>query len=118
MTSPTPPTADPKPTERDWDEYRVMLFKRKIRAILPELQGLRFERSIGRCNLIIPFRFHYYEHADEVLELIMRRLKENGIEGEAKAMFDWHSKPDYVTIPIDQEALPERARAIRARGES
>ena len=98
----------------DWDEYRVGLFKKKIREALPEVKDLRFERSKGRCNLIIPVRWRYYNHVDEVFDLILGRLKEHGIDAEPKQMFSFRHengpKWDYITIPIDQAALPERKR--------
>lgn len=93
-----------------WDEYRVNLFKKKIREALPEIGALRFERSKGRCNLIIDVRGRYYSHADEVFNLIIERFREHEIVAEMKSMFSFSDKPDYITIPIDQAALPERKR--------
>lgn len=96
-----------------FDEYRVTLFKKKIRELFPEIKGLRFERSRGRCHLILPIRWRYYKYADEIFDLILRRFKEHQIEAEPKQMFtfrDVRPKWDYITIPIDQEALPERKR--------
>jgi hypothetical protein len=94
----------------EWDEYRVSLFKKKIRALLPQMQGIRFERSKGRSHLILPIKWRYYTHANEVFEYVLTNLKANGIEAEAKSMFRHFSGPDYITIPIDQAALPERMR--------
>lgn len=97
-----------------WDEYRVTLFKKKIREALPLMRGIRFRRSKGRCNLILDVKWRYYSNAEEVMDYVLTGLKSSGIEGEAKDMFDWHPERrplDYVTIPIDQAALPERKRA-------
>ena len=94
---------------KTWDEYRVSLFKKKIRAVLPEIPRIRFERSIGRCNLIINLNVSR-KYAKQVSEFILSKLKANGIEAKAEAMFDCFPGPDYITIPIDQAALPERRR--------
>ena len=91
----------------EWDEYRVMLFKKKIREALPKMRGIRFGRSVGRCNLIMDIKWRYYSNADEVMDYVLSRLKADGIEAESKSMFTWSPKLDYVTIPIDQDALPE-----------
>jgi hypothetical protein len=99
----------------EWDEYRVNLFKQKIRAALPELRSLRFERSVGRSALIINVRWRYYRHADELFPFILGRLKRSGIDAEAKTMFSFSTRPDYITVPIDQAALPERKRPLACR---
>lgn len=93
---------------QEWDEYRVSLFKKKLRETLPAMSGIRFGRSKGRCHLILDIRWRYYSISEKVFEYALAQLKNAGIQAEAKAMFDWGSKMDYIAIPIDQAALPER----------
>lgn len=97
--------------QSSWDEYRVMLFKKKIREALPMMRGIRFGRSKGRCHLIMDIKWRYYSNAEEVMKYALTGLKAAGIEGKAKSMFGWSPVLDYISIPIDQAALPERKRA-------
>lgn len=90
------------------DEYRVSLFKKKLRAELPEIGGLRFGRSKGRCQLIIePWR---YNDGAAVIQYVSERLSQERIEFHPMKMFNWSECWDYIRIPIDQAALPERRR--------
>lgn len=98
------------------DEYRVTLFKKKIRGILPEFEGLRFNRSLGKCHLIIDLSWRYGpDVAEEYGAVIMAKLKSNGIQAQEQRdryglskLFGGKERLDCIGIPIDQEALPER----------
>lgn len=102
----------------NWDEYRVQLFKRKIKECLPLMPGLRLYRSKGKTHLVVDVKWQYYSNADAVGSYVMTQLKQNHIE--AKANMDIFGicealgkSPtlDSISIPIDQAALPERSRS-------
>jgi hypothetical protein len=102
-----------------WDEYRVTLFKKKIRQVLPNMPNIRFNRSKGRCHLIIHISSRYRkEHCEEIGAYVIANLNKHGIEAKEKRdsfglarRFGYEPSLDYITIPIDQAALPERKRS-------
>lgn len=112
-------------TTSEFDEYRVSLFKKKIRDLVPKWNWIRFVRSNGRCSLIIEISRHFYPRSEsaEVANLVMGRLRENGIEFKPypcplhELLYPGIPKEDvpvsYVSIPIDQAALPERKRGYK-----
>jgi hypothetical protein len=94
----------------EFDEYRVNLFKKKLRAELPEVDGLRFYRSKGRCHLIlVAIR---YNDPEGFTQYVSDRLKRAGISFSENKWWDG-VRTHSLSIPIDQEALPERRRRIR-----
>jgi hypothetical protein len=94
------------------DEYRVSLFKKKIRIELPEVGGLRLYRSKGRCHLVINM-WRYYGNEDEVGRYISSQFKRSGIEFK-EDRYSWGTqKLHSICVPIDQAALPERKRDTR-----
>lgn len=108
-----------------YDEYRVSLFKKKIRAVLPSMEDLRFGRSKGRCHLIIDVSWRYQrDRSEEIGAYVMDRLKSSGIEAiverDKYRLYRNYGHPksewplDYIRIPIDQAALPERRRKVHA----
>lgn len=105
--------------KNEFDEYRITLFKKKIRETLPEMKRLRFERSIGRCHLIINLSWRYQrKHVEEIGQFVMGRLKERQIDfkevRDKYGIWAGDADPlplDCISIPIDQAALPERKRA-------
>lgn len=88
-------------------DRRVYLFKRNLRQIIGA-PWLRFEWSVGRTALIVNlFRFYREDRAG-----VIRRLRSAGIEFQEMRMCEsW--PPTYLSIPIDQEALPEGGRKRR-----
>lgn len=92
-----------------FDEYRVTLFKKKIRAVIPGGEQIRFERSVGRVNLIIDIWRYGRDNRKNTIRILETSLRKAGIEYEIKGMVRDEDQ-DYFTIPIDQAALPERAR--------
>lgn len=98
------------------DPYRVFLFKKKIRAANPLIEGIRFRSSINGENLI--FEPNRYIESDKVTEMFAKALSQEGIDFEIKRNpFGLYSDRPfdeqpvwYIRIPIDQEALPERRR--------
>lgn len=101
----------------NFDEYRVTLFKKKLRAILGQMKGIRFGRSNGRCHLILDVSWRYFSNRDVVSKYVFNTLKHHGISFVPKTM-RWNESEtvdagfpvDYFSIPIDQDALPERKR--------
>lgn len=98
--------------------YRIVLFKRKLREIV-DIPWLRFYWSKGRQHLVIEMWSINEEcHAELVARLRRARidLKLNrspfGIELDPELPEDkrriWS-----ISIPIDQDALPEGKRAER-----
>ena len=102
-----------------FDDYRVNLFKKKIKSAINEvheIDRMRFSYSIGKTHLIFdPCR---YVEKDSVVEIVSKGLNRNSIEYTIKRNpFGFYSDmPEddqpvwYIKIPIDQEALPERKR--------
>lgn len=91
-----------------FDVYRVTLFKRKLREILGA-GWVRFYYSKGRCHLCI-----MSDHiGEENCEAAIRILKRNRIEFKVQRYEFWPLEPRIraISIPIDQEALPERRRS-------
>lgn len=93
-----------------FDEYRVTLFKKKIRAVVPGGQNIRFERSVGRVGLIIDIWRYGRDNRKNATRILETSLRKAGIEYEIRGMFREEDQ-DYFAIPIDQAALPERVRA-------
>jgi len=93
-----------------FDEYRVTLFKKKIRAAIPGGEHLRFERSVGRVNLIFDIWRYRLDDRKNTTRILETALRKAGIEYEVRGMFRDEDQ-SYFTIPIDQAALPERVRA-------
>lgn len=103
------------------DEYRVNLFKIKIRESCPEVK-LRFYWSKDRCHLVLKIGHEYYprEIAEEVGDYVMKQFKVFGIEAKENRdpLGIWRRSglslkrlPLWsISIPIDQAALPERKR--------
>lgn len=91
-------------------KYRTTLFKRKLREIIGA-PWLRFRSAKGPGHMIIWLGDFMDKDRDKVAPL----LKSARIEFEAKCLFDWDDpkRPTYLTIPIDQEALPETAAQVR-----
>lgn len=98
----------------NFDEYRVSMFKKLIRSELPLMRGLRFERSKGRCNLIIN-AYRYYGREEEVRAYVSGELKRAGIDFHEERFAWGDGKLHYIRIPIDQAALPERKRFTFAK---
>lgn len=97
------------------DYYRVMLFKRKIKDAIPGGEHIRFGTSHDESHLIISMWPHYYGKEHEVAELVSKNLKKSKIDHAIKLspfkfQFGNSDRPWCVSIPIDQEALPERKR--------
>lgn len=93
------------------DEYRVKLFKKKLREIF-NADWVRFYWSKDRSHLCLTD----WHHGKENLILMRQDLKKAGIEFEDKydsfgiqEMFGKEPELDGLSIPIDQEALPERS---------
>lgn len=97
-----------------YDLYRVNLFKKKIRSLCDEIEGMRFNFSIGKTHLV--FNPIFYTEKEEVIRIVMDKLTKNNIEFIAKkdCLGLYRDRPeeerpiDYISIPIDQPALPER----------
>lgn len=99
------------------DQYRVQLFKKKIRDLNSrEIESIRFQTSVGRCHLVFdPTR---YRDEEKVAEIFTRNISRAGIDFIVKRNpFGLYSDRPvekqpiwYISIPIDQEALPERKR--------
>lgn len=99
------------------DQYRVQLFKKKIREInSKEIEGIRFIKSAGGCHLV--FETRRYVDEEKVADIFTKNLSRNGIDFIVKRNpFGLYSDRPvekqpiwYISIPIDQEALPERKR--------
>lgn len=99
------------------DQYRVQLFKKKIREINSrEIESIRFGTSVGRCHLVFDPR--RYCDDEKVAEIFIRNMSRAGIDFIVKRNpFGLYSDRPvekqpiwYISIPIDQEALPERKR--------
>lgn len=94
------------------DPRRVQLFKKKLRSILIGLDRPRFERSSGGTALILDLRA--YKNRREAIKYASSRLRMFRIDFDAKEFWAGsclaNGSPDYLSIPLDQEALPERAR--------
>lgn len=98
------------------DHYRVTLFKKKIKEAIPGGENIRFAYSVDRAHLVIPLYMRFYGKSNEVGQLISKHLKKKKIEHKVikdrwGLYRDWpvEKQPtDCVSIPIDQEALPER----------
>jgi hypothetical protein len=94
------------------DLYRVNLFKKKLREIIGA-PWLRFYWSKGRCHLCI--EAHDFVHED--ITEVIRDLKNAAIEFK---LIPWGSifgnTLRLISIPIDQEALPERTKKQRPHG--
>lgn len=92
------------------DEYRVSLFKKKLRNIIGA-PWLRFYFSKGKCHLCFKAWDLGYEHSEENVRIAMADLTLAGVEFKTdKRLFGdgiWS-----VNIPIDQEQLPERKRCL------
>lgn len=97
-----------------YDEYRVSLFKKKLRAELPDIGGLRFYRSKGRCHLVID-TWRYYGCEDELGRYVSERFKRAGIEFKEDRHSWGTQKLHAICIPIDQAALPERKQRTHAQ---
>lgn len=104
-----------------FDEYRVTLFKHKMREILSLMERVRFCRSKDRSHLVIEISWRYpRESTEKIGAYIMEQLKANGIEfREVRDKYGiyknhgykgWTPPLDCICVPIDQEALPERRR--------
>ncbi len=93
------------------DEYRVILFKKKLRNLIGA-PWLRFYSSIGRCHICIMANDFKVQDFPQVMTL----LKREGIDFKKQLWWD-EEKVYSLNIPIDQEALPERAdlKKLRAR---
>ena len=102
------------------DNYRVNLFKRKLREILG-LQNVRFYWSVGKCHLIPDLDCFVAWHKDtKFISDMMHRLKREGIEFVVlrdrfgiQKRFGHEPQIDALLIPIDQPALPERKRRFQ-----
>lgn len=94
------------------DKYRVNLFKKKIRAELPEVGGLRFYRSRGRCHLVISAI--RYNDTEAFGLYVSDQLKRARIEFSENKWWDGERTLSF-SIPIDQELLPERKRCLQKR---
>jgi hypothetical protein len=92
------------------DPYRVFLFKRKIRELVPDITGVRFLFSVGGTHLI--FEPERYTDPKAVRTIFSEALNKEQIDFQLLAPWpDWFPKHTYFLIPIDQDALPERRRA-------
>jgi hypothetical protein len=89
------------------DEYRVNLFKKKLREIL-EAPWVRFYWSIGGGHLCIDA----YQVGPLGLENAAELLKRAGIEFRTTRRYSrlLENQFDGISIPVDQAALPERKR--------
>lgn len=101
-----------------FDKYRVTLFKQKIRASIPGGSSIRFDSSRDGSHLHIKLFMRYYGKQNEVAALISKHLQRKRIDHKIvkdpfNLYWDWpeNEKPAFsVSIPVDQEALPERKR--------
>lgn len=105
------------------DSYRVVLFKKKIRMSIPDVD-FRFAYSIDGQHLVIPLFMRFYGKTNEVSSYMSAHLSKAKIDHKViKDKYglyrDWpeHERPvDCISIPIDQEAFPElRRRYSRAK---
>lgn len=98
-----------------FDEYRVVLFKKKLRDIMGT-PWLRFYNSIDRSHLVVDHRIRR-EDFPEVIEDLRRAGIDHIVKRNPYGLYSdrpEHEQPIwYVSIPIDQEALPERHRPRR-----
>lgn len=104
------------------DQYREQLFKKKLRSLLSDrIEGIRFERSVGGTHIRIDPR--RYIEPEAVAQIVERTFRNNGIEYILKRN-PWGFYSDrpveeqpvwYISIPLDQEALPERRRPYQKR---
>lgn len=97
------------------DQYRVTLFKKKIKASIPGGQHIRFRNSHDKSHLVIPLYMSCYGREIEMAELITSCLKRKRIDYLVnkcpfRFKFGNSDKPWSIAIPVDQEALPERVR--------
>lgn len=91
------------------DQYRVFLFKKKIRELVPDVAKVRFTKSVGGTHLI--FEHERYKDPKAVKEIFVEALNRECIEYDIRCPWpDWFPNHTYFSIPIDQEALPERRR--------
>jgi hypothetical protein len=91
-------------------DYRVTLFKKKLREIIGA-PWLRFYWSKGRCNLCI----EVHDFMTEDVPSVIQDLKNSRIDFK---LVTWGSvfgdTLRNISIPIDQEALPDlRCRRIK-----
>jgi hypothetical protein len=90
------------------DKYRVNLFKKKIRGLVPTIEKVRFLFSIGGTHLI--FEHERYTDPEYVRKIFSEALNREQIEFQLLCPWPkWFPKHTYFSIPIDQDALPERA---------
>ena len=98
------------------DQYRVTLFKKELRKIIGA-PWTRFYFSKGKCHLCI----EGYSFGQNNLKIAIDRLRQGKIDHKVERdIFGMEQdKPEHerriwsVSIPIDQEALPERKRNNR-----
>lgn len=99
------------------DEYRVTLFKKKLRSILGA-DWVRFYNSKGMCHLVI----HRNEFAEDGIKGVPPILARARIDYKINRipLGIWADLPEVerpifsISIPIDQAALPERARTRKS----
>lgn len=91
------------------DEYRITLFKKKLREIIG-CDWVRFYNSKGKCHLCIT-SIHF---GQDNIALAAEYLRQGGIEFKVtRGLFSEEDGRIWsLNIPIDQEALPERSRRV------
>lgn len=94
------------------DMYRIGLFKKKIKSAIPEVSDLRFGSSRNREYLFISIWLPYYDNHKEVADAVISGLNKKRISHTVERI-EWlrGSPVRCISIPIDQEALPERKRS-------
>jgi len=92
------------------DQYRVTLFKKKIKeSVAGKIDNVRFRSSRNRQYLF----FDHWEYVNKkrAFDVFTSALSRNGISWEPVPGLFGQKEPWCVRIPIDQEALPERKRS-------
>lgn len=91
------------------DQYRVKLFKDKIKSLFPDIEKVRLVKSMNGSDLV--FYPGDYKKESIVSDIFIKRLSRNQINFYLDNI-EWGLKVKVfkIKIPIDQEALPERKR--------
>jgi hypothetical protein len=95
-------------------EYRVTLFKRKIREIIGA-DWIRFYYSKGKCHLCIGYPYLDGDNATVFVNRLSSARIEHKVNRDIYGLYrdlPYLERPiGSISIPIDQEALPELRRA-------
>lgn len=94
------------------DEYRVTLFKKNLREIMGT-PWMRFYNSIDRSHLVIDQGVRR-EDFPAIIEDLRRAGIVHIVKRNPYGLYDDRPESEqpiwYISVPIDQEALPERKR--------